>query len=129
MPLDPTAWAQAAGAIKATIDSAKTVYGLVKDYSRSKGDEPKQKEIEREIESAIATANSSAVIADIEVKKALGYRLCYCNYPPTAMLTVGYYSRNVGFAREGDQVFECPKCGLSTAGPYMFTRIVPPRHP
>ena len=123
MPIDdPGSWAQAAGAIKATMDSVGTAWKLVKDFRSTKGDEPKQKEIEKQIDNALATAISSAAVADVEIKKALGYKLCDREIPPTAMLTVGYFNNAVGPLKMGDQVVECPKCGLNNAAPYNFQR-------
>ena len=123
MPLDdPGSWAQAAGAIKATVDSVRTAWGLIKDFRSNKGDEHNQKEIEKQIDNALATATSSAAVADVEIKKALGYKLCYCEFPPTAMLTVGYYNNAIGPLKTGEQVVECPKCGLNNAGGFIFQR-------
>jgi|SRR5690242_7939665 hypothetical protein len=39
---------------------------------------------------------------------------------------VNFIDRNLSKDfREGDPVFECPKCRYSTAGPYNFTRLRP----
>jgi hypothetical protein len=56
------------------------------------------------IMAALATAESSARMAEAEVAKALGYELCRCQFPPTPMLTVGYFNRPVGRHHAGDQV-------------------------
>ena len=65
----------------------------------------------------------SAAIAEAEIQKALGYELCKCQWPPVAMLTIGYFHRIHGKHQEGDPVFECPKCGYTDAGPSNFTRL------
>ena len=79
------------------------------------------------ITAALATAESSSRIAEAEVAKALGYELCKCNYPPTIMLTVGVLD---GRSKLGlGPVYECPRCGYNTAGPFSYKRIAPEREP
>jgi hypothetical protein len=64
------------------------------------------------------------VIAEAELAKAFGYELCKCDFPPTPMLTVGYFNWNHGAnKKEGDPVYECPKCGYNTAGPFNYQSI------
>jgi hypothetical protein len=72
------------------------------------------------ITAALDKAEKAAKVAEAELAKALGYELCKCQFPPIAMLTVGYLSRHHAGHKVGEPVFECPKCGLSTAGPYGF---------
>jgi hypothetical protein len=67
------------------------------------------------LESALATAESSAKIAEAEIAKAFGYELCKCEFPPTIMKTVGNIF-NPGVKKVGP-VYECPKCGFNTAAP------------
>ena len=126
MPIDdPKSWLEGASAIKATFDSVRTAIGLVRDAEAISGHNEQQK---KAIDNALATASSTATIAEMEIAKPFGYQLCRCQFPPTAMLTVGYFNRNVeDVASPGDPVFECPKCGFTNAGPFTFKRTAPPR--
>jgi hypothetical protein len=96
--------------------------GLLKDAKDLLPDGDKQAAISQ----ALVTAETSAKIAEAEIAKALGFELCKCNFPPTPMLTVGYHTRAQGH-RPGDPVFECPECGINSAGPWMYERIAPER--
>jgi hypothetical protein len=78
------------------------------------------------ITAALATAESSSRIAEAEIAKALGYELCKCEFPPTIMVTVGQHNGRTKQNGTGP-VFECPRCGYNTAGPYMYDRITPER--
>jgi len=42
------------------------------------------------------------------------------------MLTVGYFTRPAAGKNETDPVYECPKCGYNTAGPFDYERIAKP---
>jgi hypothetical protein len=123
MPIDdPASWVAGATALKTAFDSFRSAIGLVKDVQSLGGATEQQKAT---IDSALATAISTAAIAQAEIAKALGYELCKCDFPPTPMRTVGYFSRRLANHSEGDPVYECPKCGYSNAGPYGYHRIAP----
>jgi hypothetical protein len=79
------------------------------------------------VTAAVDQAETAAKVAEAEIAKAFGYELCKCDFPPTAMLTVGYHIATLERHKTGDPVYECPKCKLTTAGPYMFERTAPPR--
>jgi hypothetical protein len=119
---DPVTVVTSLSAIKTTFDALRSAIGLVKE---TKDLLPKG-ETAATITAALATAESSSRMAEAEVAKAMGYELCKCEFPPTPMLTVGYNIAGPA-ARVGTPVFECPKCGITTAGPIMFQRIAPPR--
>ena len=55
------------------------------------------------LESALATAEASAKIAEAEIAKAFGYELCRCEFPQTIMKTVGHVYHPV--AKKEGQVF------------------------
>jgi hypothetical protein len=74
------------------------------------------------LEKMIAETEAAAGVAQARVLHALGYQLCRCEIPPTAMLTVGYQNRGKD---TGEPVHECPKCGRDTAAPFGFVRTVP----
>ncbi len=119
---DPVTLVTSLSAIKTTFDALRSAIGLVKETKEllPKG------ETTATITAALATAESSSRIAEAEVAKALGYELCKCQFPPTPMLTVGYHTRSQSH-RPGSPVFECPKCGINSAGPFMFERAAPER--
>jgi hypothetical protein len=107
---DPQSWAQAAAELKTAFDMFRSAVGLVRDTKKAiVGDDTKA------ADKALDEALRSAGIAEALIAKALGYELCKCEYPPTAMLTVGY--KNERGASGKGPVFECPKCGYNTAGP------------
>jgi hypothetical protein len=125
MPIDdPHTWAQGATAFKSMFEGFRAALGLLKDVRGLGTEKPDQA---KAITAALEKAEEAAKVAEAEIAKALGYELCKCQFPPVAMLTVGYL--DIGFARyqEGDPVYECPRCGYCTAGPYDFQRIAPKR--
>lgn len=119
---DPGSWVAGAGALKAVFDSLRSAIGLVRDARDLT--EPNAMQT-RAIEDALQTAEKAAKIAEAEIAKALGYELCKCEFPPNIMLAVGYHNERGG-GRKGP-VYECPKCGQDTAGPWMYERKAPPR--
>jgi hypothetical protein len=118
---DPATWAQAA--LKTTFDSVRSAIVILKEVRSLNGGTEQQ---QKAIDTALATASSSAAIAEAQVAKALGFELCKCDFPPTPMKTVGYFSRSP-VHRDGEPVYECPKCGYCNAGPYGYERIAPER--
>jgi hypothetical protein len=124
MPIDdPTTWLKTATAIKTMFDGVRSAIGMVKDANSLTGGNEQQKQV---VDKALATASSSTAIAEVEIATALGYQLCRCQFPPTAMLTVGYFDteRFESGQHLGDPVYECPKCGYNNAGPYSFKRLL-----
>jgi hypothetical protein len=115
---DPAAWAQGAAAFKGIFDGLRAAIGLVRDVSVSAGGSEEQKRL---VNDALDKASTAAKIAEAELAKAFGFELCKCEFPPTPMLTVGYHNERGG-GRKGP-VYECPKCGFNTAGPWMYERI------
>jgi hypothetical protein len=113
---DPTTW-------KLMFDTIRSAIGLVRDANEISGGSEQQKQV---VTQALATASSSTAIAEAEISKGLGYQLCKCDFPPTIMKTVGYFSRTLDDQhKDGDPVFECPKCGYNNAGGWAFTRLAP----
>jgi hypothetical protein len=47
------------------------------------------------ITAALDQAEAAAKFAEAQIAKALGYDLCKCQFPPTPMLTVGYFRKPV----------------------------------
>jgi hypothetical protein len=127
MPIDdPATWAQGLAAAKTAFDSVRSAIGIVKDVrSLGGGTEQQQKAIDQ----ALTAASSNTAIAEAELAKAFGYELCKCEFPPTPMTTVGYWTRNHDDHRTGEPIYECAKCGYNTAGPYGYERIAPARTP
>jgi hypothetical protein len=106
------------------MDAIRTVVELIRS-ARSNERTPSPEE-QAQIDRAIAEADKLARIADAQTAKALGFELCHCQFPPVAMLTVGFSQRG---ADTGKPVHECPECGRLTSGPFMYHRTVPPRVP
>ena len=125
MPIDdPSSWAQGFTALKMAFDSARSAFSMAKEVrSRGGGTEQEQKAID----SALTIASSNTAIAEAKIAASLGYELCKCDFPPTPMRTVGYFSRQVANKNEGDPVYECPKCGYNNAGPFLYERIASER--
>jgi hypothetical protein len=122
MPIDdPHTWAQGAAALKSAFDAIRGLIGTVRDIRGLAG--PEQA---KAITAAVDQAETAAKVAEAEIAKALGYELCKCEFPPTAMLTVGYRSE-YGMHTGGRPVFECPKCGYDTAHGLPFTPTASPR--
>jgi hypothetical protein len=123
MPLDdPNTWSQGALAFKSIFDGLRSAISMVREARGSSGD---GKEESKLIEAALDKASIATAVAEAEVAKALGFELCKCQFPPTPMLTVGSIDQP-GVKKSG-AVFECPKCGFNTAGPWAYDRIAPER--
>jgi len=123
MPIDDlNTWLHGAAALKAGFDAFRSAIAGLKEIRSLGGGTPDQNKV---IDEALDHANRTAAIAEAEVAKALGYELCKCEFPPTIMVTVGYKNER---GRSGaGPVFECPKCGYHTAGPWDYQRIAPVR--
>jgi hypothetical protein len=72
-------------------ESLRPAIGLVKDARDASGGGTEQQA--KAIDTALATASSTASITEAEIAKVLGYELCKCEFPPTPMLAVGYFDR------------------------------------
>ena len=99
----------------------RSAIGLYRDV-RPGTENPEQA---KAITTALDKAENAAKVAEAEIAKALGYELCKCEFPLTAMLTVGYTTDRGD--RKGGPVFECQKCGYETSGGWAFDRLAPPR--
>jgi hypothetical protein len=117
IPDDPQAWSQGASAFKAIFDGLRTAIAMVRDLRGTQAGAGNEAAL---IDAALDKADKATAIAQAEVAKALGYQLCKCEFPPTAMLTVGTHS---GRAGKAGAVYECPKCNFNTASPFSFTRL------
>jgi hypothetical protein len=109
-------------ALKTAFDTLRSAIGLVKD---AKSLLPAGDSRETAISLALESATASAKVAEAQMAQAFGYELCKCQLPPTPMLTVGSIENRE--AKKFGAVYECPKCGFNTAGPWNYTRIAAPR--
>jgi hypothetical protein len=116
---NPHDWAQLAAAFK---DGEAGIRGVVTLVQRLRNSGVPSPEIESNLNAALEEAERSLQLAEANISQALGYPLCRCAFPPTAMLTVGYMSRG---PRTGEAVDECPKCRRNTASPSNFVRNDP----
>ncbi len=119
---DPKQWTVVAEALKTSIGAIGSAYDLVKKFRSSSAPTAQEEKV---IDQALVTADTAAQIAHVEIAKALGYELCRCQFPPTAMLAVGQ-TRPMRMEK-AQPVYECAKCGYNTAGPWAYNRIAPPR--
>jgi len=115
----PEQWQETVTTVRDGVEAARRAFELVKRYCGA-GQKATQED-EEETEKAIAEAEAAALIADANIAKALGYLICRCQFPPTAMLTVGQHH---GRGREGP-VYECPRCKSNNAGGWSYKRLVP----
>lgn len=101
--------------VRAGIETLRSVFGLMKDAKDAlpAGDD------KMAIGAAIDTSARQLQFAEAELAKALGYRLCHCQFPPTPMLTVGHSNAR---SQPPGPVHECPKCHADTSAPFTFTR-------
>ena len=91
MPIDdPSTWVQATGAVKTTFDSVRSAIGILSHLRSLDGGTEQRK---KAINAALMTANSKTAIAEAELAEAFGYELCKCEFPPTAMRTVGFFTK------------------------------------
>jgi hypothetical protein len=122
---DPSTIVQSLAAAKAAFDSVRSAISMVKDV-RSLGGGSQQQQ--KAIDQALTVASSNTAIAEAHMAQALGYELCRCEFPPTPMITVGYFTiSHQGGHKAGEPVYECPKCGRTNAGPFGYERTEPKR--
>jgi hypothetical protein len=121
MPIDPPTLASGLGVLKLAFDGVRSAISMVKEV-RSLNSGSKQEQ--EAIDAALTVATANVAVAEAQLAQAFGYELCRCEFPPTPMLTIGYFNRPMAGKHEGDPVYGCPKCGYCTAGPYGFARIV-----
>jgi hypothetical protein len=125
MPIDdPATWSQGALAFKSIFDGLRSAISMVRE-ARGSHDANHGKEETKLIDAALDKASVATAIAEAEVAKALGFELCKCQFPPIPMLTVGHIDNPN--AKKNGPVYECPKCGYNSAGPWIYNRIAPPR--
>jgi len=119
---DPGTWSQGALAFKTIFDGLRSAIAMVREArsgaSTGKGED-------QLIDAALDKASKATVVAEAEVAKALGYELCKCEFPPIPMLTVGRI--DIPDLKMLGPVYECPKCGYNSAGPWGYYRIAAPR--
>jgi hypothetical protein len=96
------AWIEYLAAAKTTLDIFR---GIQSELPKGAKAEHAQKEIEK--------AEQSLRASEAELAKALGYRLCRCEFPPHIML----WNKDV-------QASICPKCG-DRYPPLVDVRSVP----
>jgi hypothetical protein len=127
--MDPAStqdWARGAAALKSTFDALASAWKMVKEF-RSTGNNVSPEEAAL-VDRALDEAASASKLAQAQIAKALGYQLCHCTFPPTAMLTVGS-TVDWKAAQMTVPVYECPRCGYNSVGREDYDRIAPTRPP
>ena len=117
--MDITSIAEGVSALKTGFDTVRAVLGLVKDVQGVLPPGDKKEAIGQ----SLAHAERQVQLAEAQVARALGYRLCRCTFPPIPMLLVGF--RLNGFDQPED-VHECPACKTNTAQLEAWERTVGP---
>src|SRR5215204_377739 len=115
MDLSPDDVLKAGAAVKTALDTFKSAVDLIRSI---KNVLPTSKDTEA-LELALGEAEKAAQIAEAQIAQALGYQFCRAHFPPVVMLDVGYRD---GGRQAFVRVFECPDCGATDAGGWMFTR-------
>jgi hypothetical protein len=121
---DPVTLMQGLAALKTTFDTVRSAISMTRDVKSLSGGTENEK---KAIDAALTVASSNAAIAEAQLAQAFDYELCRCDFPPTPMRTVGWFEQNHPPRHIGDPVYECPKCGFTSAGPIMYHRTVPER--
>ncbi len=85
------------------ITAVKGTFSIVKSIK----DTLPESEEKEALESKLIQAEKAQGIAEAELAKALGYKLCQCTFPPQIMLSIGHKEINYSMR----EVFECSKCG------------------
>lgn len=87
--------------IKGAFEMARMGLGSLREAQRSV-----ESSLEREVaEEKLAEAERTLDLAEGQVAKALGYKLCQCVFPPQIMLSQGLHHKY------NSEVFKCPECG------------------
>ena len=109
-------------ALQTAVEAIRSAIGIITDIRSAGGSANKQQE--EAIDTAINLANQNAAIAEAQLALSFGYELCKCEFPPTPMRTVGRHIKASAHGKkEGDPVYECPKCGYNTAGRDDYERL------
>jgi hypothetical protein len=109
-------------ALHTAVQAIRSAIGIIADIRSAGGKANKQQE--EAIDTAITLANQNAAIAEAQLALSFGYELCKCEFPPTPMRTVGRHIKATAHGKkEGDPVYECPKCGYNTAGRDDYERL------
>ncbi|MEX2693685.1 hypothetical protein [Rhizobium mongolense] len=117
MEITPENIAAGASAASASFKAIRQLLGVFRD---AKDMLPADKQAAASL--AIENSEKQLAIAEAELARSLGYKLCHCQFPPTIMLAVGYADPRTDVK---GQVYECSKCGYDTAAPWAFTRTKP----
>lgn len=106
-----TSWMQDT---KAAFDLVRMAIGTLSDLTNLLPEGEKREVATK----AIENAERQTKVAEASIAKALGFELCKCEFPPTPMLTVGYRMVAGGV----QMIDECPRCSITSAGGFSFTR-------
>lgn len=91
---------------KSGFDTLRTAVGLVKDAQGILPAGEKKDVVGRSLEEA----DRQIRLAEAQIARGLGYKLCQCEFPPAPMLLVGYQQRQGPRGLYHLDVHQCPKC-------------------
>lgn len=123
--MDITQIAEGLELVKSSFDTFRAAIGLVRDVQSALPESEKKDVVAR----TLAEADKQVAVAEAQIAQALGYSLCRCQFPPTAMLKVGWASvPNPKGSAKGMiavDLHECPKCRQTDVHVGRITRIIP----
>ena len=102
--MEPPNLAENLELLKSGFDMFRSAIGLAKESAGALPDEKK-----KTIEASLESAEQAIRLAEAQIAKSLGFRLCQCTFPPQIMLSVGY--------RESQEYFRCSSCNKEWPGP------------
>ena len=93
--------ADAMATFKATIDAVRAAIGLAKEANQLGIDSIAKSQAQLSLDKA----DNAVLLAEADLARALGYKICHCSFPPQVMLKVG---RD---AKSDRAIHKCSKCG------------------
>lgn len=107
------------GEIKDVFEALRTAFQLFKDavgWAKSAKDKLPDDDQKTSVEEDLEQAEKIGQLAEAQIAKALGYRLCQCTFPPQIMLRIGYDEHQ-------QEQFRCPKCNIIVPPPYREIKV------
>lgn len=86
--------------LKGAFEMARVGLGLVKHTKDRVRAGPVREQADRKL----AEAERTLDLAEVQIARALGYKLCQCTFPPQIMLSQGPHQKY------NTEVFRCPVC-------------------
>ena len=107
------------GEIKDVFEALKIGFQLFKDaigLAKSAKDKLPNDGQKTSVEEDLEQAEKIGQLAEAQIAKALGYRLCQCTFPPQIMLRIGYDEHQ-------REQFRCHRCNIIVPPPYREIKV------